>query len=139
MNKSNCLFCQIVNGSLPSYKIYEDQLVYAFLDLYPTSDGHTLVIPKRHCEDWVSCDAQDLAAVAKATKIIAQKLQVALKPEGFNYVSNMGKTAYQVVMHFHIHIIPKYHRDFGYLLHRNTTRNSQVEAIHKVLVDHSKS
>lgn len=114
MNENNCIFCKIIAQNIPSKKIYENNLVYAFLDAFPNSDGHTLVIPKKHFEYYSVTDDEYLAEVAKVGKIIAQKMYQTLSPVGINYVSNEKSEAFQKVFHYHIHIIPKYQKDEGY-------------------------
>ena len=129
----DCLFCKIINQEIPSYKIYENDYVYAFLDAYPNSDGHALVIPKTHCSNLMTCDNRSLQEVMIAAKVVSQKIQKALQPKGFNYVSNLGSLAYQVVMHFHIHIIPKYSKHYGYLLHRKPNMQKTIpEVLHLI-------
>ncbi len=114
MNKNNCIFCEIIVQKIPSKKIYENNLVYTFLDEFPNSDGHTLVIPKKHFEYYSVTDDEYLTEVAKVGKIIAQKMYQTLKPVGINYVSNEKIEAFQKVFHYHLHIIPKYEKDEGY-------------------------
>lgn len=110
----NCLFCKIINGEVPSHKIYENEYVYAFLDIFPNADGHTLVIPKKHFENYAQTEEIYLKEIAVAKKLIAKQLEEKLSPVGFNFVSNMGSEAFQVVFHYHEHIIPKYVKDDGY-------------------------
>ena len=131
MKQADCIFCKIINKELDSYKVYENEYVYAFLDTFPTSDGHTLIIPKKHFANLMECDDLYVAEVAKAAKIVSLKLQGVLNPRGFNYVSNLGGDAYQVVMHFHLHVLPKHHKDFGYLLKRDTSKNIPIKDIYE--------
>lgn len=132
-NNLDCLFCQIIEGQVPSYKIYEDQYCYAFLDRFPVSEGHTLVVPKKHFCDWSTTDEEDLKATAVATQKTQKLLQKKLNPLGFNYVSNEKAISYQVIFHFHIHIIPKYREKDGYLLKKNINNKRTVEEIFAVL------
>ncbi|WP_338969439.1 HIT family protein [Spiroplasma endosymbiont of Labia minor] len=115
-NKEDCIFCKIVKGDIGSRKIYEDEKTLAFLDVMPNADGHTLVIPKKHFENLTDCDNDYLQAVINTKKIVAKMLLTKLKPSGINYVSNQGSIAYQVVFHYHEHIIPKYVENEGYIL-----------------------
>lgn len=105
---NNCIFCQIVTGQSDSWKIFEGQDTYAFLDTAPITPGHILIIPKKHYSCWTQTPEMIMHKIIKTipqvTKIIDQKLS----PGGYNFVSNQGKIAQQVVMHFHIHIIPRY-------------------------------
>lgn len=114
MNKNDCIFCKIIAQEIPSKKIYENDLVYAFLDLFPNSDGHTLIIPKKHFDYYSETDDEHLAAVAKVGKKVAQKMYQVLKPVGINYVSNEKSEAFQQVFHYHLHVIPKYKKEEGY-------------------------
>ena len=109
-----CVFCKIVNGEIPSYKIYETDNVMAFLDISQNTKGHTLVIPKKHIESIFDLDDQtgrDLfEAVIKTTNILKNKLGF----KDVNLLNNNGSLAGQVVNHYHIHIIPRYGNDECY-------------------------
>jgi histidine triad (HIT) family protein len=103
----NCIFCKIIKGELPSTKIYEDDLVYAFLDIAPINKGHTLVIPKEH---HVSCSTipEDIAGrMMKTAGKIGIAMKRALDADGFNLHLADGQCAGQVVMHAHIHVVPR--------------------------------
>ena len=104
---SNCIFCKIVDGDIPSYKVYEDEHVMAFLDVGPLSHGHTLVIPKGH---WVTLDQvpeQVGAAIGKVLPKIAKAVCKVTGIEDYNILQNNGSAAHQAVGHVHFHIIPK--------------------------------
>ena len=109
-----CVFCKIINGEIPSYKIYETDTVMAFLDISQNTKGHTLVIPKKHIESIFDLDEQtgrDLfEAVIKTTNILKNKLGF----KDVNLLNNNGSLAGQVVNHYHIHIIPRYGNDECY-------------------------
>ena len=107
----NCLFCRIINGEVPSVKVYEDDLVLAYLDINPVSKGHTLVIPKAHSEGLLDTPDETLAAVVARTKKIAAYIKEVLGCGGFNIVQNNGETAGQTVRHVHFHIVPRYEGD----------------------------
>lgn len=112
---SACIFCKIVDGSIPSFKLYEDENVVAFLDISQTTKGHTLVIPKTHSDNLLEIETREInIALMGAIQLVARKLQNTLKCEGFNIVSNIGKEAGQVVFHSHIHIIPRYGTNDGF-------------------------
>ncbi len=108
---ADCVFCKVVKGELPSYKIYEDEKTLAFLDIYPVYKGHTLVIPKIHTESISDISQSDLAAVAAASKKVAKLLKEKLNYDGVNLVQSNGKAASQVVMHFHMHVVPRFTGD----------------------------
>ncbi len=108
----DCLFCQIIQGTVPAYKIYEDQKVLAFLDIYPVTQGHTLVIPKKHVVDITAADDQTLKNVAVVVRELAKHYQTVLQAAGFNVRSNHGgKVADQIIPHYHVHLIPRYQGD----------------------------
>lgn len=107
----DCIFCKIVKGELPSHKIYEDEDNLAFLDINPTSDGHTLVIPKKHFVNFEDIPAEEL----KKTILIVKKIGLALK-EGlgvasYNVCVNNDLAAGQLIPHIHFHLIPRYKND----------------------------
>ncbi len=105
---NNCVFCAIAAGEIPSFKVYEDDLVLAYLDINPMSEGHTLVIPKAHAEGLLDTDDATLAQLMARVKKVAAHLKTALPCEGFNIVQNNGAVAGQSVKHIHFHIIPRY-------------------------------
>jgi histidine triad (HIT) family protein len=103
----NCIFCKIIKGEIPAVKIYEDERVFAFLELNPLAKGHALLIPKKHSQGIFDIDEEDLKGVAAAAKKIAFRLKEVLGAEGVNLVQRSGKAAEQGVFHFHLHIIPR--------------------------------
>ncbi|MBR9691863.1 HIT family protein [Candidatus Woesearchaeota archaeon] len=107
----DCIFCKIIKGEIPCAKVYEDENVFAFLDIAPVSKGHTLVIPKEHGENLLDISDKALADTAKAAKKIAKAIVKATKADGFNFSQNNGTAAGQGVMHFHFHIIPRFKED----------------------------
>lgn len=104
---NNCVFCAIAAGEIPSFKVYEDDLVLAYLDINPMSEGHTLVIPKAHTEGLLDTDDATLDALLARVKKVAAHLKTALPCEGFNILQNNGDAAGQTVKHIHFHIIPR--------------------------------
>jgi len=106
--KNNCVFCAIAAGEIPSFKVYEDDLVLAYLDINPFTNGHTLVIPKEHSEGLLDTDEATLAAVIARVKKVAAHLKAALPCDGFNILQNNGEAAGQTVKHLHFHIVPRY-------------------------------
>ncbi len=109
-----CIFCKIVRGEIPSKKIYEDESVYAFLDINPKSKGHTLVIPKKHSADIFEIEENDLEDVIKVVQQLAVHIKEKLNPEGMQLRQNNGEIAGQSVNHLHFHIIPKYTNEDEY-------------------------
>lgn len=111
---TNCIFCKIIAGEIPSVKIYEDEHVFAFMDIMPLSKGHTLLIPKTHREfvyDMTPEEAGNLFAVAPK---IAKAINETFQPEGMNLLNNNGAKAGQSVFHFHLHFIPRYGQTDGF-------------------------
>jgi len=102
----NCIFCKIINGEIPSYKIYEDELVYAFLDINPNSCGHTLIIPKKHYQDIDDIDNITLNRILEVAKILKIKIEEKLGCDGLTLIQNNGEV--QEVKHFHLHLKPFY-------------------------------
>lgn len=102
-----CIFCKIVKGEIPSFKVYEDEKVLAFEDINPISPGHTLIIPKRHARDLWEIAEKDLTAVHLASKKVIQAIQTALNPSGVACIQLNGPGANQVVLHYHLHLVPR--------------------------------
>lgn len=106
--KNDCIFCAIAAGEIPSFKVYEDDVVLAYLDINPFSKGHTLVIPKAHSTGLLDTDDGVLASVVARVKKVAAHLKAELPCDGFNILQNNGEAAGQTVRHLHFHIIPRY-------------------------------
>lgn len=104
----DCIFCKIVNGEIPCYKVYEDAEVLAFLDISQTTKGHTLVIPKEHFDNILFCPEDLLGKVMRVAQKIAQAEVTSLGAQGVNILVNTNPVAGQTVMHFHVHVIPRY-------------------------------
>ncbi len=100
----DCLFCKIINGEIPSYKVYEDDLVYAFLDINPTENGHTLIVPKKHYTDYLELDKEIFNHIVEVAKKLSKDICDKLGANGASFAWNYGDR--QVVKHFHLHIIP---------------------------------
>ena len=110
---TECSFCKIIAGKLPSNKIYENENVLAFAPLKDTiiSKGHMLVIPKKHYENIYDIPKDELHHIIDVVKIISQKLKEKFNAEGINILHASGKVAQQSCFHFHIHLIPRYKGD----------------------------
>lgn len=108
---SDCVFCKIVSGELPSRKLYEDERVVAFLDAFPAVKGHTLIVPKQHSSNILEDDEVDAVAVMKAVRLLAPKLIKALEADGINMTSNIGASAGQQIFHTHVHLLPRFQND----------------------------
>jgi len=107
MSKDDCIFCKMVAGQIPITKIYEDEVVLAFLDIGPVSDGHTLVVPRQHFGKLHDCPAQLLGQVGSRLGKIAKAIAAGMNSEGYNVLCNSGKAAGQLIEHLHFHIIPR--------------------------------
>lgn len=107
MARSQCIFCRIASGEIPSIKIYEDSTTLAFLDIRPVSEGHTLVIPKQHCGQLHHCPAGILADVLASVARVAGAVAAAMKADGYNVLCNNGPAAGQIIEHLHFHIVPR--------------------------------
>jgi histidine triad (HIT) family protein len=103
----DCIFCKIVKGEIPSYKIYEDDLVFAFLDINPTSLGHTLIVPKKHNKDIFDIEEEYLKRIILVSKKIAQRMKEVIDCDGVNIFNNSGSSAGQIIFHCHFHVIPR--------------------------------
>lgn len=106
--QSDCIFCQIVAGDIPSTKVYEDDETYAFMDIAPATEGHVVVVPKGHTKDILEADPDVLAAVVKTGQKVAQRIVDNLGADGVNVLNNCGASAWQTVFHLHLHVIPRY-------------------------------
>ncbi len=104
---ADCIFCKIVAGEIPCFKVYEDEATLAFMDINPVGDGHVLVIPKAHFIDVVAVSEDAICATSAAARKVAQAVQAALEPPGLNLLQCNGEAAAQSVQHFHMHVIPR--------------------------------
>ena len=103
----DCIFCKIIAGEIPSFKIYEDSETFAFMDINPANEGHALVIPREHARDVYSVSDAAIAATVKTAKRIAAAVDKTLNPDGLNLLQCNGPAAAQSVMHFHMHVLPR--------------------------------
>lgn len=111
MKDSNCIFCKIANGEIPSYTIYEDDKFRVIFDLGPATKGHAIILPKEHFRNIFDLDEN----YTKEALVVAQKIAGAMKEvlncDGLNILQNNEEVAGQTVFHFHIHLIPRYKND----------------------------
>jgi histidine triad (HIT) family protein len=103
----DCIFCKIVAGEIPCFKLYEDAETLAFMDINPVHDGHCLVIPKTHSANVFEIMPEDFAAAARTAAKVAKAVNAAVQPDGINLMQANGEGAGQSVGHFHLHIIPR--------------------------------
>ncbi|KNA91161.1 HIT family protein [Gordonia sp. w5E2] len=105
---TDCVFCGIVSGDVPSVKVAETASTYAFMDINPANDGHLLVIPKQHSTDLLDIGADDLSAVTLEAQRIARAMVDDAGADGVNLLNCCKAPAWQTVFHFHLHVIPRY-------------------------------
>lgn len=102
------IFEKILDKEIPSYKIYEDEYVYSFLDVFPISKGHTLIIPKKHFRNILDCDEKTAAKIGSVLPKIANAVKKTFNADGINIFQNNEEYAGQTVFHLHFHIVPRY-------------------------------
>ena len=122
----NCLFCKIIRGEIPSYTIYEDEIAKAFLDINPVTNGHNLIIPKKHYDNIYDIEPDELLHMQKVAKILMKEYKEKLGAEGFTLVQNneLG----QEVKHYHLHLMPRYQDDQL----RTESNQSQIKDIEEI-------
>lgn len=131
------VFTRIVRGELPAFKLYEDDLTLAFLDINPAARGHTLVIAKPELPGLLDLPPELVAATALTTQRVARAIVAALQPDGFNIIQNNGAAAGQVVFHFHIHIIPRWDGDRSVKLWRpGTATADDLQVVASEIIAH---
>lgn len=132
---SDCVFCKIIKKEIPAKILAENEYAIAFLDVNPTANGHTLVIPKEHFKDLSSTDDNYLTHVFNLVKVVSKKIKNSkLDPWGINYLSNEGNVAGQEVFHFHVHVIPKYGAGEGFGFKTNKINLQPVDEIYKDII-----
>lgn len=103
----DCIFCKIIAGEIPSFKLYEDDATFAFMDINPANDGHALVVPKDHAEDVHAVTDESISSTVITAKKIAAAVEKTVSPGGINLVQCNGPAAGQSVFHFHMHVLPR--------------------------------
>src|SRR5215217_2217155 len=111
MRDPDCLFCKIVDGEIPATIVHEDERTVAFMDINPATRGHLLVVPRAHSRDMLEIGDDDLAACAAASQRLAALVSERLGADGVNVLNSCGRDAWQTVLHFHLHVIPRYAGD----------------------------
>jgi histidine triad (HIT) family protein len=107
MDEANCIFCKIIAGAVPSFRLAEDAASFAMLDINPVNPGHALVLSKHHAATLAASRDGDLAAAIATARRIAAAIETVLKPDGINLLQANGPGAAQSVAHFHLHVIPR--------------------------------
>lgn len=136
MKKEDCIFCKIADGEIPSKTLYEDEQFRVILDLAPATKGHALVMPKEHYANLYEIPQEEAAGVMKLAKTMAEKMTEKLGAVGFNLLQNNGEAAGQSVMHFHMHLIPRYHGDGQQLFHEQpAVSQDELEEIKRQITE----
>lgn len=131
----DCVFCKIITGEMTSYKVYEDELVLAFLDINPVNHGHTLIVPKKHVANIEEADEQTLYQIIKVVKKIGFNLKKKLAAPGYNIGVNNELAAGQIVPHLHFHLIPRLLADgLKPWPHKKYQGNEAQEVLNKIKV-----
>jgi histidine triad (HIT) family protein len=107
----DCIFCKIVAGDMPAQIVDSDEHTVAFMDINPATRGHALVVPRNHVADLLEASDEDLERTALAARRLAQRMEAALQPDGFNILNACRPAAWQTVFHYHLHVIPRYDDD----------------------------
>lgn len=128
---SDCLFCKIIEGTIPSVKVYEDEHSYAFMDIMPLSKGHVLLVPKTHVADIFEMTEDIAKNLYAAAPKVANAIKAAFNPIGLNTVNNNGAAAGQTVFHYHLHFIPRYDETDGLKVQWETKQYTS-EALNEV-------
>ena len=127
-----CVFCEIIKGNIPSYKLYEDEKCIAILDISQATIGHTLIIPKKHFKNIFELDEETAKHLAIVTTKLAKRIKDALNLEGMNVLNNAGIIAGQTIDHFHIHLIPRYKDDnFSFNISSNKLSEDEFKELVK--------
>ena len=104
---AECIFCAIVAGKAPAHRVFEDDRLLVFMDIFPVALGHTLIIPKRHARDLLETDTADLEVIVAMSKRLAGAIHCELSPDGIGVYQLNGAAAGQTVFHYHMHLIPR--------------------------------
>jgi histidine triad (HIT) family protein len=133
---TDCIFCKIVRGDIPSRQVYADDHAYAFLDVSPWHRGHSLVVPRRHVPDLITADPA-LTEIAPAVETVARLLVERLDADGVNLVSSTGAVAGQEVFHLHVHVVPRYADEPGLraLVNPAPATDGELDAVHHQLTE----
>ena len=127
----DCIFCKIVEGEIPCFKVYEDDRVLAFEDINPISEGHTLIITKKHARNLWEIPGEDLAAIHLASQKVGNAIRDALDPAGIAVLQLNGPGVNQVVMHYHLHLMPRASDGPGLPVAAWELKEGDMEAIQK--------
>jgi histidine triad (HIT) family protein len=135
---TDCLFCKIANGEIDSEKIYEDDLIVAFLDIFPAAPGHTLIIPKNHFDTLNNTPDHLLAQLISVARKASRAITRALVVDGVNLFQNNGEAAGQIIHHVHFHIVPRFVDDglAAFKIKQQPYEGDQIKQIRQKITDH---
>ena len=122
---SDCIFCKIANGEIPSSTLYEDENFRVILDLGPATKGHALILPKAHYADLTDIPDELAGKAVSVAKKVVKAMMPALPCDGYNVVQNNGPAAGQTVFHYHVHLIPRYENDHAGILWKPGTLSDE--------------
>ena len=134
---SNCIFCKIAKGEIPTYKIYEDENVMAILDISQATKGHTLVIAKKHYKNLYDINEKLAGKIFRVVPKIANAIKKAFNPIGLNVIVNTEKPL-QTVFHFHLHIVPRYYSDgvdIDFIDNQGNTSKAMYEEVRNKIIE----
>ena len=128
--KDDCIFCKLANGVIPTNSIYEDEDFKVILDMGPATKGHALILPKEHADNLYELPDETAAKILPLAKKLALSMREKLHTDGLNVVQNNGEVAGQTVMHYHLHLIPRYQNDGQIILWKPTSPSAEeLEAV----------
>lgn len=132
--RRDCIFCRIIRGETPAHKVYEDEKVLAFLDIYPSAPGHTLIVPKAHAARVEDLQKEDAAALFGALHRLVGRIQAAVDAPASTVGVNNGPESGQEVPHIHIHVIPRFRGDQGGIIQgiARSGRRPSLEEMHRI-------
>lgn len=128
-----CIFCDIIEGKIPSYTIYEDDTVKAFLDISQVTKGHTLVVPKVHYDNFLECECEVMNHVMEIAQTLGKSIMHKLNANGMNILSNINEVAGQSVKHFHVHLIPRYDDNDACIIEFMDSKEQNLEELMNIL------
>ena len=125
MKKDDCIFCKLANGEIPTNSIYEDDDFKVILDMGPATKGHALILPKEHADNLFELSDETAGKAMILAKKLAKHMMEVLECDGLNVIQNNGEAAGQTVMHYHLHLIPRYKEDHQHILWKPTKPSEQ--------------
>ena len=137
LNDEECIFCQIVGKKIPSQILFENETTLAFLDIFPVSKGHTIVIPKNHYNNLEDIPVNRLTELFEVVKKVSTTIHKKLKVDGYNILQNNFKAAGQLINHFHVHIIPRSRKDgkFQLLTPKEQMKEEELKILRKTIIE----